>query len=116
MSLEELTLRNKIHKNIKLFLQEKKLGVTLDKIYFGSFEYDIKRLKHNYPTCRFKVYDRIKKYHYFINYVEVKKYFEKDRKDYLILQERARIYLTALRNNGRRCGKNFVRLKEEEKI
>lgn len=97
MSLEELTLRYKIHKNIKLFLQEKKLEVTLDKIYFGSIEYDIKRYKHNYPTCRFKVYDRVKKYHYFINYVEVKKYFEKDRKEWLGLQERARIYLTALR-------------------
>lgn len=98
MSLEELALRHKIHKNIKLFLQEKKLGVTLDKIYFGSFEYDIKRYKYNYPTCRFKVYDRIKKYHYFINYVEVKKYFDRDREEWLALQERARLAQRALIN------------------
>lgn len=87
MSLEEKVLRNKIHKNIKLFIEEKGLGVTLDKIYFCKLEYDIKRYKYVYPNCRFKVYDKIKRYHYFIRYYEVKKYFAEDRKEWLVQRE-----------------------------
>lgn len=99
MSMEELTLRYKIHKNIKLFLQEKQVG-TLDKIIYGEIKYNRSKGNYYYPRAYCVVFDRLRNIHISIEYNEVLKYFNKDRKEYLILQERARTYLTALRNNS----------------